>query len=836
FNTWAAASINKEMSQPPRQPQDQQQQQQQPQSEQLLMPAKTASTRKSSLQPLPLHFGRSVNDLNRRAAYTVHAVGSAAVGMKLLGNLFSAAEKYFHVERDEERAYVLYMRMLLVHNRISGMPNFNKAVPSKYDEELMQARTQVETLAERLNSRYKTSRTIDELRGFESLTRHFAIADREQPTGLGGGGGGGGGSGSSVATAETSATPSHQRRLLGIEATAARRLLTLPTLDRSGGSGAAIVFDLRPAAEKAVCRLKHDRLVCLDGRDFAPGCSLEQVERLVPREQLATWRAAIASPPPQDLVLLLVLAWHRGASERLARDPGSCAAALCSVLSEAAKSSSTSSGQVPQPFRYLVSGLQGLAAVHPAIVTDPSYAGPAEDASVSGPIDESLDDSSEPLVAVLSLEGGGGGRAKSETVRVKDAPRDPRPQTGQSLSQILANHSAVINSFDQETLDQLSPNRLSTSPGLTGLRNLGNSCYANCVLQCLSNTVLLATHFLAQPPEPPANEGSAASSKSADSDAVLDDADSRKARQLNIAASFSKLCRALWCGAFASVSPAGILTAVGRYAAGSTFEGGQEQQDAQEFLLFLLDGMHEDFNRRSTGKAFESSSASLEVNSVESTAPGQQQHQEDLEASLAWRAHRQTNDSIFVDLFQGQLKSTLTCQHCQHSSVTYEAFMYCSVPVVDNFDCSLNDCLEAFLQPEQLTGACQWLCPACDSRRDATKQLDVWRLPPCLLVHLKRFRGYDGGKKISSLVKFPVAGLDLDRFCRNQALKSNRRVYNLYGVCNHYGRADCGHYTAACLNAPTNQWHCFDDDQVSKIEPDNVVSAAAYILFYRQQS
>uniref|UniRef100_A0A1I8HPD5 USP domain-containing protein n=1 Tax=Macrostomum lignano TaxID=282301 RepID=A0A1I8HPD5_9PLAT len=409
----------------------------------------------------------------------------------------SAAEKYFHVERDEERAYVLYMRMLLVHNRISGMPNFNKAVPSKYDEELMQARTQVETLAERLNSRYKTSRTIDELRGFESLTRHFAIADREQPTGLGGGGGGGGGSGSSVATAETSATPSHQRRLLGIEATAARRLLTLPTLDRSGGNGAAIVFDLRPAAEKAVCRLKHDRLVCLDGRDFAPGCSLEQVQRLVPRDQLATWRAAIASPPPQDLVLLLVLAWHRGASERLARDPGSCAAALCSVLSEAAKSSSTSSGQVPQPFRYLVSGLQGLAAVHPAIVTDPSYAGPAEDASVSGPIDESLDDSSEPLVAVLSLEGGGGGRAKFETVRVKDAPRDPRPRTGQSLSQILANHSAVINSFDQETLDQLLPNRLSTSPGLTGLRNLGNSCYANCVLQCLSNTVLLATHFLA---------------------------------------------------------------------------------------------------------------------------------------------------------------------------------------------------------------------------------------------------------------------------------------------------------------------------------------------------
>uniref|UniRef100_A0A1I8IZT9 ubiquitinyl hydrolase 1 n=1 Tax=Macrostomum lignano TaxID=282301 RepID=A0A1I8IZT9_9PLAT len=190
-------------------------------------------------------------------------------------------------------------------------------------------------------------------------------------------------------------------------------------------------------------------------------------------------------------------------------------------------------------------------------------------------------------------------------------------RTGQSLSQILANHSAVINSFDQETLDQLSPNRLSTSPGLTGLRNLGNSCYANCVLQCLSNTVLLATHFLAQPPEPPANESSsAASSKSAGSDAVLDDADSRKAP----AEHRRELLEAL---------PGAVVRRVRQ-------QGVRSSRMRRSFLLFLLDGMHEDLNRRSTGKAFESSLASLEVNSVESTAPGQQQHQEISRASLAW--------------------------------------------------------------------------------------------------------------------------------------------------------------------------------------------------------
>uniref|UniRef100_A0A1I8F6J5 Secreted protein n=1 Tax=Macrostomum lignano TaxID=282301 RepID=A0A1I8F6J5_9PLAT len=186
---------------------------------------------------------------------------------------------------------------------------------------------------------------FDELRGFESLTRHFAIADREQPTGLGGGGGGGGGSGSSVAThAETSATPSHQRRLLGIEATAARRLLTLPTLDRSGGSGAAIVFGPETRGREGQCAGSSTTGWSLQpGAGGASGAA-GAAGHLASRDCQST---------AARLVLLLVLAWHRGASERLARDPGSCAGRpLCSVLSEAAKSSSTSSGQVPQPFRY----------------------------------------------------------------------------------------------------------------------------------------------------------------------------------------------------------------------------------------------------------------------------------------------------------------------------------------------------------------------------------------------------------------------------------------------------------------------------------------------------
>uniref|UniRef100_A0A1I8FGX4 ubiquitinyl hydrolase 1 n=1 Tax=Macrostomum lignano TaxID=282301 RepID=A0A1I8FGX4_9PLAT len=146
------------------------------------------------------------------------------------------------------------------------------------------------------------------------------------------------------------------------------------------------------------------------------------------------------------------------------------------------------------------------------------------------------------------------------------------------------------------------------------------------------------------------------------------------------------------------------------------------------------------------------------------------------------------------------------------------------------------DCLEAFLQPEQLTGACQWLCPACHSRQDATKQLDVWRLPPCLLVHLKRFCGYDGGKKISSLVEVPG--------CRPwisigsaaiQALKSNRRVYNLYGVCKSLtaGRTAALHCRLLECATTNHSGTVSMTTKCRKLRPDNVVSAVqSYILFY----
>lgn len=94
---------------------------------------------------------------------------------------------------------------------------------------------------------------------------------------------------------------------------------------------------------------------------------------------------------------------------------------------------------------------------------------------------------------------------------------------------------------------------------------------------------------------------------------------------------------------------------------------GYAQQDSQELLAFLLDGLHEDLNR-----------IRVKPYSVEPDSDGRP----DTElAAAAWAAYRARNDSVIVDHFQGMYKSTLVCPRCDRSSVKFDPFMYLSLPL-----------------------------------------------------------------------------------------------------------------------------------------------------------
>ena len=112
--------------------------------------------------------------------------------------------------------------------------------------------------------------------------------------------------------------------------------------------------------------------------------------------------------------------------------------------------------------------------------------------------------------------------------------------------------------------------------------------------------------------------------------------------------------------------------------------------------------------------------------------------------------------------------------------------------------------------------------------------MDIWRLPPLLIIHLKRFetRGHRS-EKLKWHVDYPIEKLDLNKYVVNDDLETNMDNYRLYAVSNHCGDMEFGHSTAMCRHLELNEWFNFDDERISKVHKrESIVSSYAYILFY----
>ncbi|XP_039616787.1 ubiquitin carboxyl-terminal hydrolase 15-like isoform X5 [Polypterus senegalus] len=146
----------------------------------------------------------------------------------------------------------------------------------------------------------------------------------------------------------------------------------------------------------------------------------------------------------------------------------------------------------------------------------------------------------------------------------------------------------------------------------------------------------------------------------------------------------------------------------------------------------------------------------------------------------------------------------------------------------------LKDCIELFTTKEKLGVEDPWYCPNCKQHQQATKKLDLWSLPPVLVVHLKRF-SYSRymRDKLDTLVDFPISDLDISEFLINPNAGPCR--YDLIAVSNHYGGMGGGHYTAFAKNKDNGKWYYFDDNSVSSASEEQIVSKAAYVLFYQRQ-
>jgi ubiquitin carboxyl-terminal hydrolase 4/11/15 len=191
----------------------------------------------------------------------------------------------------------------------------------------------------------------------------------------------------------------------------------------------------------------------------------------------------------------------------------------------------------------------------------------------------------------------------------------------------------------------------------------------NSALQCLSNTVPLTEYFLTNTYKSESRHSSFVIIHSFIHSFLHSD-EINKGNPLGmkgrIAEEYAALVKQMWTPSSAPscVAPRNFKMAIGKFA--PQFSG-YSQHDSQELLAFLLDGLHEDLNRV------------LKKPYIEAKEDDKRPEQEI--ATEAWEHHLKRNQSIIVDLFQGQLKSTLVCPKCNHVSKCWDPFMYLSLPL-----------------------------------------------------------------------------------------------------------------------------------------------------------
>ena len=211
----------------------------------------------------------------------------------------------------------------------------------------------------------------------------------------------------------------------------------------------------------------------------------------------------------------------------------------------------------------------------------------------------------------------------------------------------------LYEQFDLDNFLKINKNNLLSlfqpgmRKGLIGLNNLGNTCYINSTIQCLSNSFDLTKYFLLEYYKNDINTGNKLGSNGI------------------IAKKYYSLINKMWFGTDNKIKPSAFIDNFKKLK--KQFEG-YRQQDAQEFLSVLLDQLHEDLNRI-TDKPY--------IELLE-----KQNNEDDLIASKRWwDLHKKREDSIIIDLFNGQFKSETICQVCNKSSITYDPFMSLCFPV-----------------------------------------------------------------------------------------------------------------------------------------------------------
>ncbi|XP_019629435.1 PREDICTED: ubiquitin carboxyl-terminal hydrolase 10-like isoform X1 [Branchiostoma belcheri] len=294
----------------------------------------------------------------------------------------------------------------------------------------------------------------------------------------------------------------------------------------------------------------------------------------------------------------------------------------------------------------------------------------------------------------------------------------------------------------------------------------------------------------------------------------------------------------------------------------STLSSKGRQEDAEEFLSCVLNGIHEEMqvamkmaqkdnqpkmNGELTPKSDGPASPTpREDGAVEGYMREQEEGDED-----EWEQVGPKNKSTvtrtanFVrtpisDIFGGQLRSIFH-QHGTRESATLQPFFTLQLDIQSEKIWTVKDALEAMVTKETIHG---YTCSKTKQEVEASRRMMIEDLPPVLVLHLKRFV-YDktgGSQKVQKRVDFNIE-LDINKELLSPAVKNKlhqgQRTYRLFAVVYHHGKnATGGHYTTDVFHVGINGWLRFDDQNVKVVTSQQVMKytppRVPYLLYYRR--